>query len=240
MQFPEKPRSVHCRHQDHGFGFKSTFLLVLCLSLFSSGCSKAPASMPQGKNAGETAGFVTSSSGFVQESGKSESVEDEPDGKRAEAPYRAWEKSSFAPAKETEIADLTAWLDDQFGLVLAEICADAGSLVQKRGSEFWMLPGRYLETFGSLPSKSIGMRIASQTPGGLVPDNDWVSRFFSHTSGNRIAVGDEDVNDWLHGADIRTEIGNLPKGAIVMILDQNGIFLGCGRISGERIRNFNK
>ena len=83
MQFPEKPRSVHCRHQDHGFGFKSTFLLVLCLSLFSSGCSKAPASMPQGKNAGETAGVVTTSSGFVQESGKSESVEDEPDGNTA-------------------------------------------------------------------------------------------------------------------------------------------------------------
>ena len=182
----------------------------------------------------ETAGF------FACLLEKTDYFEDEPDGKRAEAPYRAWEKSSFAPAKETEIADLTAWLDDQFGLVLAEICADAGSLVQKRGSEFWMLPGRYLETFGSLPSKSIGMRIASQTPGGLVPDNDWVSRFFSHTSGNRIAVGDEDVNDWLHGADIRTEIGNLPKGAIVMILDQNGIFLGCGRISGERIRNFNK
>ncbi len=182
----------------------------------------------------ETAGF------FACLLEKTDYFEDEPDGKRAEVPYRAWEKSSFAPAKSAEIADLTSWLDDQFGLALAEVCADAGSLIQKRGSEFWMLPGRYLETFGSLPSKSIGMRIASQTPGGLVPDNDWVSRFFSHTSGNRIAVCDEDVNDWLHGADIRTETGNLLKGAIVMILDQNGIFLGCGRVSGERIRNFNK
>ena len=25
MQLPEKPRPVHCRHQDHWFGFKSTF-----------------------------------------------------------------------------------------------------------------------------------------------------------------------------------------------------------------------
>ena len=47
MQLPEKTRPVHCRHEDHWFGFKSTFLLVLCLSLFSSGCSKAPDSMPQ-------------------------------------------------------------------------------------------------------------------------------------------------------------------------------------------------
>ncbi len=80
MQLPEKTRPVHCRYEDHWFGFKSTFLLVLCLSLFSSGCSKAPDSMPQGKTAGETAGSVTTSSDFVQKSGKNESVEDGPDG----------------------------------------------------------------------------------------------------------------------------------------------------------------
>ena len=83
MQLPEKTRPVHCRHQDHWFGFKSTFLLVLCLSLFSSGCSKAHDSMPQGKTAGETAGSVTTSSDFVQKSGKNESVEDGPDGNTA-------------------------------------------------------------------------------------------------------------------------------------------------------------
>ena len=83
MQLPEKTRPVHCRYEDHWFGFKSTFLLVLCLSLFSSGCSKAPDSMPQGKTAGETAGSVTTSSDFVQKSGKNESVEDGPDGNTA-------------------------------------------------------------------------------------------------------------------------------------------------------------
>lgn len=83
MQLPEKNRPVHCRHQDHWFGFKSTFLLVLCLSLFSSGCSKAPDSIPQGKTAGETAGSVTTSYDFVRESGKNENVEDGPDGNTA-------------------------------------------------------------------------------------------------------------------------------------------------------------
>ena len=83
MQLPEKTRPVHCRYEDHWFGFKSTFLLVLCLSLFSSGCSKAPDSMPQGKTAGETAGSVTTSYDFVRESGKNENVEDGPDGNTA-------------------------------------------------------------------------------------------------------------------------------------------------------------
>lgn len=83
MQLPEKTRPVHCRYEDHWFGFKSTFLLVLCLSLFSSGCSKAHDSMPQGKTAGETAGSVTTSSDFVQKSGKNENVEDGPDGNTA-------------------------------------------------------------------------------------------------------------------------------------------------------------
>lgn len=160
--------------------------------------------------------------------------------KRVEVPYRAWEKSSFSPVRPAEIADLSAWLEDQFGLRLSDICSDCGSVIQKRGTEYWMLPERYLETFQSLPSKSIGMRIVMQSSGGLIPDNDWISRFSACISGNRLVVENDDMSGWLHGADIRTEVTGLPKGTIVMIEDQNGIFLGCGRVSGDRIRNFNK
>ena len=135
---------------------------------------------------------------------------------------------------------MSAWLEDQFGLRLSDIFSDCGSVIQKRGTEYWMLPERYLETFQNLPSKSIGMRIAMQSSGGLIPDNDWISRFSVRISGNRLVVENDDMSGWLHGSDIRTETTGMPKGTIVIIEDQNGIFLGCGRVSGDRIRNFNK
>ena len=103
-----------------------------------------------------------------------------------------------------------------------------------------MLPERYLETFTTLPSKSVGMRIASQSAGGFIPDNDWISRFFKRASGHCITPDPEQQSAWLQGADIRPEIGSLPGGSIVMILDDHQVFLGCGKVSGDRIRNFNK
>ena len=46
--------------------------------------------------------------------------------------------------------------------------------------------------------------------------------------------------EWLNGADIRPDLTGQAKGSVIMVLDENGIFLGCGRVSVDRIRNFNK
>ena len=155
-------------------------------------------------------------------------------------PYRPWEKSSFSVAKASEISNLAIWLKDSFGLTMDDLCHETGTTVLKRGEEFWMLPERFLETFPTLPCKSIGMRIAGQSSGGLIPDNDWVSRFFGRTAGNRISVEPDMKREWLNGADIRPDLAGFSKGSIVMVLDENGIFSGCGRVSADRIRNFNK
>lgn len=171
---------------------------------------------------------------------KTDSFDSENNDSRSEAPCRSWEKSSFTPAKPSELSELSNWLDDQFGLSLTNICNETGSVVLNRGNELWMLPQRYIETFSSLPSKSVGMRIATNTTGGYVPDNDWVCRFFSSAAGNRIIPEPEEQVQWLHGADIRPELSSLQRGSVVMVLDDHGIFLGCGKVSGDRIRNFNK
>ncbi len=155
-------------------------------------------------------------------------------------PYRSWKKSGFSSAKPSEISDLALRLDDSLGLSLDELCRETGTVVMKRGEEFWMLSQRFLETFPTLPCKSVGMRIAGQNSGGLIPDNDWISRFFNHTSGNRITIDPEMKREWLNGADIRPDLSGQTKGSVIMVLDENGIFLGCGRVSGDRIRNFNK
>ncbi len=155
-------------------------------------------------------------------------------------PYRPWEKSSFSPVKSAELAELSAWLDDSFSLSLNEICSGQGAVIHRRGEEFWMLPERYTGSFASLPSKSVGMRVAVRTSGGLIPDNDWICRFFSMTQGIRIIPDPDQQREWLSGGDIRPDVGSLPKGAVVMIMDEYRVFLGCGKVSGERIRNFRK
>lgn len=182
----------------------------------------------------ETAGFFAC---LLQ---KTDSFEPAAADRENTPPYRPWDKSNFSPVKPAEVGDLALRLSDSLGLSLDGLCRETGTLIRKRGDEFWMLPERFLETFSSLPCKSVGMRIASQSTGGLIPDNDWVCRFFSLTSGNRITADAEMKQQWLSGADIRPDLNGLSKGSIVMVLDENGIFLGCGRVSADRIRNFNK
>ncbi len=156
------------------------------------------------------------------------------------APVRPWSKSGYSDVKPAVIADLAAWLDDQLGLDLDALCTEYGMELYARGDEFWMLPSRYAADFSTLPSKSVGMRMAVRTAGGFVPDNDWVCRFFSRAAGIQLVPDDEQILEWVNGGDIRPDCEKLPKGQIVLIKDAYGIFLGCGKISGDRVRNFNK
>ncbi len=154
--------------------------------------------------------------------------------------YRDWGKSGYHPLKEADHADLETWMNDEFGLSLEDICAETETWILQRGDEFRMLPECFLSSFSTLPVKTAGMRMAVRTAGGFVPDNDWMSRFFRLSGGCRIVPDPDQREAWLHGADIRPDTASLPKGAIVMILDDHGVFLGCGKVSADRIRNFNK
>ena len=182
----------------------------------------------------ETAGF------FACLLEKTEPFSEGPGTDPGTVPYRPWEKSSFTPVRPADLANLASWLDDSFALSLQDICNEQGAVIWQRGEEFWMLPERYVTSFASLPSKSVGMRMAVRTSGGLIPDNDWICRFFSRTQGIRIIANADQQREWLAGSDIRPDVGELPKSAVVMILSEHGTFLGCGKVSGERIRNFRK
>ena len=171
---------------------------------------------------------------------KNDYFEDNSPDKRSDAPYRSWEKSSFSPAGYAAVTELADWLKNWFGLSLDEICSDLNTVIMARGPELWMLPQQHIETFSTLPCKSVGMRIATKTTGGIVPDNDWICRFYSRTSGIYIVPDPEQQTQWMHGADIRPDVDLPEKGAIVMIQDEHQVFLGCGKVSGDRIRNFNK
>ncbi len=182
----------------------------------------------------ETAGF------FACLLEKTESFGPDAGSEPVSVPFRSWEKSSFTPVRPAELSELSAWLDESFDLSAADICAGQGAVICRRGDEFWMLPERYIAAFGSLPSKSVGMRMAVKTAGGLIPDNDWICRFFSRAGGIRVVPDAGQQREWLAGSDIRPDAGSLPRGAAVMVLDEYGTFLGCGKISGDRIRNFRK
>ncbi len=107
-------------------------------------------------------------------------------------------------------------------------------------NEVWALPNRYLTDFLVLPCKSAGMRIAALTASGWIPDHDWICRFFKNLPENRFLLDADQVISWQRGEDLHISTINQPKGTILLMMDEYETFLGCGRVSGERIRNLSK
>lgn len=155
-------------------------------------------------------------------------------------PERHWSKSSFSIVKPTLAADYAVWMNDQLGIDLDDLLSRNEYILQQRGDEIWMLPDRFLERFDTLPCKSIGMRAATVTPGGFVPDSDWVSRFFNEIKGERLALDPGECAAWRSGQDLHRDTEASQKGAVILLTDENGIFIGAGKVSSNRIRNFNK
>lgn len=178
----------------------------------------------------ETAGFFAA---LLQ---KDDFFDSEP----GEPPERSFDKSSFSAMKPQDADGYTAWLKDQFDLDVAQILGEMDLSLWMRGEEVWMLPNDYIERFSFFPSRSIGMRSAVRTSVGWVPDNEWVSRFYGRTHGLRICLNAEEVSQWVQGSDIRPEGIPSEKGAVVCLTDETGVFVGCGRVSGDRVRNFVK
>lgn len=155
-------------------------------------------------------------------------------------PQRSWEKSSFTPCPEKTADAFKLWLNDQFDLSLSTMLSSAEAELWMRGEELWMIPSRMTSEFAALPCKTTGMRVASATPFGWNPDNDWINRFLKKLHAREFYVEASMKTRWLSGEDIPISDVHLEKGTIILIMDEQRTYLGSGSVSGSRIRNLQK
>ncbi|MHC1772629.1 MAG: hypothetical protein AB9907_13045 [Flexilinea sp.] len=161
-------------------------------------------------------------------------------GKILETPVRAWEKSGFEKINKEMGQEIKKWFESQFNFSLEAVLLETDCSLWQRMTEVWALPNRYLTDFSALPCKSAGMRIAALTASGWIPDHDWICRFFKHLLENRFLLDANQAISWQRGEDLHISTANQPKGTILLMTDEYETFLGCGRVSGERIRNLSR
>lgn len=159
---------------------------------------------------------------------------------RSETPFRSWEKSGFTEMNVATQEKIDTFFEEQFGFLLKPVLEKYDCSLWQRENEVWALSNRYFNEFSSLPCKSAGMKIASLTVSGLIPDNDWISRFFKEMKKNRFLLDETQTARWLHGEDLPSADGNLSKGTILLMIDACETYLGCGFVSAGRIRNLSK
>ena len=132
-------------------------------------------------------------------------------------------------------------MNEIFGFNLTEFAEQRECCFRMRGNELWAIPTVFFdESVDWPPCKSCGMRVAAQTASGWLPDFDWVSLVFDRISQNRYPLDETLAEAWVRGEDLPISLPEHSKGTILFMTDSWNVFIGCGYVSGNRIRNLTK
>lgn len=151
--------------------------------------------------------------------------------------FRPFTKSGCRLPTAAEERETAAALEDLFGYdAAADVAAKEGTLVF-RDEEVWAVPNRVLSEFAELPAKSMGMRIASRRSVGWVADFDWTTHVWGQIGAEKIALDPPEVERWLGGQELQRGDRVRTKGTNLFLTDRNGVPIGIGVVSGERVRS---
>jgi 16S rRNA (cytosine1407-C5)-methyltransferase len=159
-------------------------------------------------------------------------------GETAEPPQRPFERSGLEPLKKQEAYDLTLLLKQQYGFDLEPVLLEQDLALYRRGKSVLAVPDLFLTTFRGLPVQSLGLEVGEELPNTFSPAHDWVARYAARFNANRLRLPQELIPAWLRGEDARGfETQNFAKGLVVIVEDEDGRFLGRGKLVQDRLRN---
>ena len=148
------------------------------------------------------------------------------------------EKTGLIPLQGGAYQILIQEMQNDFGFDLETVLEDENLTVWQRGDAVHALPETFLKRFGTLPFKSLGLPVGQYTPGGFIPDFDWLSRFETAFTAPRLALPDELTTAWLNGEDLReTDSSGFSSGQVVIMADRENRLMGLGRLLPDRIKN---
>jgi len=136
------------------------------------------------------------------------------------------------------VKDLAGGLRDAYDFDLNAVLEEYHLSLWRRGREVRALPEAFLQRFSGLPVEMLGLALGEETPDGFIPAHEWVSRFAVDFTGSRLRLEPEQASAWLRGNDLRTELPGSPGSkSVVIVEDELGRFIGCGRALTGRLRN---
>jgi len=133
--------------------------------------------------------------------------------------------------------DLFAHFHDQFGHDLEAIMETYQLEMWHSPAGIFAVPAAYLQHFSGLPCHLLGLKLAEETPDGLIPAHDWVARFGGSFTASTVVIPPELLTPWLRGEDLDfAPPGELQSGMVVLF-DSDERCLGRGRLQAGKIKN---
>ncbi len=128
--------------------------------------------------------------------------------------------------------------ENDYGVDLSPVLEKYQLIIGKKGKTIQLIPEKLSDHFPALPWLSAGMTLAEETPGGLEVSHEFCARFADLITSPSLVFSEQQAAAWLRGEDIpRADVVGLPAHKIVIIRNEDGIFLGRGRVTSDRIKN---
>lgn len=123
-------------------------------------------------------------------------------------------------------------LREVYGFDFEPIMIAQNLMFEQHEAFIYALPDTLAENFGELPYVAAGFLVGQILEGDFVPSHELVTRFDFQQP--RVTVNDSQKKIWLSGREIRELQTPYPY---ILLQDEQGRFIGRGKIAGNRVRN---
>jgi 16S rRNA (cytosine1407-C5)-methyltransferase len=153
-------------------------------------------------------------------------------------PRRPSGSQVFQAMHQQEQDSVSERLLQDFGFDLDAVLQERALTLVQRGASVYAAPELFLSRFAGWPCIAMGLAVGEQSEKGLVPAHELVSRFSAQFTQRRLRLVGEQVQMWLAGRDLRgLDTSPYPSRELVLLEDEQGRFLGRGKVLPKRIRN---
>jgi 16S rRNA (cytosine1407-C5)-methyltransferase len=161
-----------------------------------------------------------------------------PSAPAAPSPQRPTTSARFRPLGRRERAAVLDRLLQDFGFDLGTILQEQELALVQRGESVYAAPELFLSRFAGWPCVAMGLPVGEQSKGDFMPAHELVSRFSAQFTQRRLRLAGEQARVWLAGRDLRgLDAAPYPTRALVLLEDEQGRFLGLGKVLQRRVRN---
>ena len=154
------------------------------------------------------------------------------------APTRPLERTGFRPCSLSEEKQITQFFTAEFGFDIQSILEKYRLRLVARLEKLFVFPAVVLDEFSTLPLESAGLTLAENSPEGWIPSHEWISRFGSLFTQNRVTLSEDQAVHWLQGEDLFDfSAPETHKAQILIVSDSRGLILGRGKVQKDRLKN---
>ena len=151
---------------------------------------------------------------------------------------RSMQERGYERLAAAEEGRLAGWLLESYGFDLPAALEVRELALWRRREGIHAIPELALVHGSDLPAVAAGMLVAVEERGELVPSHEFASRFGGEFRAGRLTISNEQGERWLRGQELRgASAEGVARGAVVLVEDEWGRYLGRGKVLGRRVRN---